>query len=510
MNLVLLFFYLTWSGDHELADVVWLLSDDLFYYLEVARNILETGVSTFDGTTVTNGYHPLWMVVILALAKLTGGMGPTFFVTLRALIVALCFASGVLMSMAAARLIDDRRIRLASLIFFYYLACRLSFLGMEVAVTIPIICALVLFSLRSDSPMSAKRWVFCGVIAGIATLSRIDAVLFAAPFLVFLFLARERRLAALNKLAVSLSVFFIPLVTYAVLNNHCFGSWLPLSGVAKQLRTQTGPSESVLTWLFLPDSPGQLFQVFIPFLLSTAGTVAAVLGWKQLGGHRILPQVWVCAFPAAYFGLLSIRYDWPLDPWYSYPLPIGGLFGASFLARFTSHVARKPAIRSVGGFAAVTLAIGYVAISSYRTTRLSASNIDWYYSALGVREFARTHPGKIGIGDRAGLAAFITKTPILQLEGLMNDTRMIDHIRLEHNLIDVLQEQRVVYYISCNDKPPPSVPYSAEEPIRAGPTARKMRATFQDPPIFSVEYPNRTWMSVFRVPSVHLRSQTAE
>ncbi|MFW2388237.1 MAG: hypothetical protein ACN4G0_07870, partial [Polyangiales bacterium] len=40
-----------------------LASPDTFYYLTVARNVIEHGVVSFDGEHPTNGFHPLWQVV---------------------------------------------------------------------------------------------------------------------------------------------------------------------------------------------------------------------------------------------------------------------------------------------------------------------------------------------------------------------------------------------------------------------------------------------------------------
>jgi hypothetical protein len=54
----------------------WLLAvmpDDVFYYLHVARNLAQSGVSTFDGETLTNGYHPGWMLLMTVLAKFIAG-----------------------------------------------------------------------------------------------------------------------------------------------------------------------------------------------------------------------------------------------------------------------------------------------------------------------------------------------------------------------------------------------------------------------------------------------------
>ncbi|HCR72294.1 MAG TPA: hypothetical protein DIW23_12675, partial [Anaerolineae bacterium] len=50
----------------------WFKRDDAYYYFKVAQNITEGYGSTFDGINLTNGYHPLWMLIcipIFALAR---------------------------------------------------------------------------------------------------------------------------------------------------------------------------------------------------------------------------------------------------------------------------------------------------------------------------------------------------------------------------------------------------------------------------------------------------------
>ncbi|MDO8753360.1 MAG: hypothetical protein Q7J80_05660, partial [Anaerolineales bacterium] len=50
----------------------WFKRDDAYYFFKVAQNISEGHGSTFDGINLTNGYHPLWMIVcipIFALAR---------------------------------------------------------------------------------------------------------------------------------------------------------------------------------------------------------------------------------------------------------------------------------------------------------------------------------------------------------------------------------------------------------------------------------------------------------
>ncbi|MBK8784214.1 MAG: hypothetical protein IPO22_21020 [Anaerolineales bacterium] len=48
----------------------WFTRDDAYYYFKVARNITEGLGSSFDGINLTNGYHPLWMLICLPIFAL--------------------------------------------------------------------------------------------------------------------------------------------------------------------------------------------------------------------------------------------------------------------------------------------------------------------------------------------------------------------------------------------------------------------------------------------------------
>lgn len=56
-----------------------LLVDDAFYYLQVARVFAQKGILSFDGVHETNGFHPLWMLILLPFAFLVHE--PESFVT---------------------------------------------------------------------------------------------------------------------------------------------------------------------------------------------------------------------------------------------------------------------------------------------------------------------------------------------------------------------------------------------------------------------------------------------
>ena len=64
------------AGPGEIA----FFDDDFFYYLKIAMNLAAGRGSTFDGFHLTNGYHPLWLLILSGLAKLLPVSGVLFAV----------------------------------------------------------------------------------------------------------------------------------------------------------------------------------------------------------------------------------------------------------------------------------------------------------------------------------------------------------------------------------------------------------------------------------------------
>ena len=77
------------------TDFNWLLlnaiPDDSFYYFETARNIIHGCGSSFDCINPANGYHPLWMLMILPIFYLfsiggTNDISPIYYTLVLAIV----------------------------------------------------------------------------------------------------------------------------------------------------------------------------------------------------------------------------------------------------------------------------------------------------------------------------------------------------------------------------------------------------------------------------------------
>ena len=112
-------------------------------------------------------------------------------------------------------------------------------------------------------------------------------------------------------------------------------------------------------------------------------------------------------------------------------------------------------------------------------------------NGLRLAEFARTHPGIYAMGDLGGAAGFFLPFPMVQTEGLVMDQPFLEKIRKQEDLITVLREYGVRYYVSAVDFKSDRPCFHAAEPMRAGTTSAHIRAVFCGRPL--VEYDVTWW-----------------
>lgn len=196
--------FLLSGTDVQLAVIV----DDAYYYLEAARRSLETHAwPNMDGIHATNGFHPLYMAIVVGLEALAG--------TDPARSVSLVLGTNLLLNALATVLLVRQVLRteaaghggalpamaagvLAGLTPGWF-AHGLS--GVETSLSSLLLLILALrwrneFSGEAPRPGGGPaRAVVDGLIAGLAVLARTDSVLFVGIGLLWLVLARRRSMS---------------------------------------------------------------------------------------------------------------------------------------------------------------------------------------------------------------------------------------------------------------------------------------------------------------------------
>lgn len=176
--------YFSWR---PLASLVAMFAgDDMFYYLQIARNIARGHGSTFDGTTLTNGYHPVYMLLVTAIFWLFPGKTITFYAQASLTLLSVAnVTTGVLLFFVVKRLFGRSAGLFAAMFWLlnpYVLGTAL--IGVEVALAALMFSIAMLVYLRFSEQwmMRQARWqetYLLGVLLGLTCLCRTDSMFFA-------------------------------------------------------------------------------------------------------------------------------------------------------------------------------------------------------------------------------------------------------------------------------------------------------------------------------------------
>lgn len=160
-----------------------LLSDDAYYYFEIARNAALGLGPGFDSLAPTNGFHPLWAGVLVPVFAV---WGDAYWLPIRAaLFLSVLCVAGCAVGMQAllARLGAPRAGELAACIWLLNpFSLALAFRGMET----PLLCLLLtgccawLVRVRRRRAFGVAELALLGAALGACALARTDALLFAA------------------------------------------------------------------------------------------------------------------------------------------------------------------------------------------------------------------------------------------------------------------------------------------------------------------------------------------
>jgi hypothetical protein len=294
--------------------------DDGLYYPIIARNLLERGKMTFDGVTSTNGFHPLWMLLMIPLCAITSDPE----VTLR-----MVFALAFMVMLAALYLFTKVVVRLrfslggVTIAFVIVFANIRSFTMLLSTIEAPIVLLMYLayihFSLRTGDRRFTKTTtaLLGGILMGLAFLARTDSVFLCASYgllLLYHLITKKITLAAGARagLAAAGGVLAIA-IPYCAVNYANFGHVLSVSGHRKIAsfsldRTLTLPVHLLrdtlvprLTWAF--GLPGWLEPVLIwaTLLSGLVLTLGAALRLRRQLLSSLAPLAEFVVFAAVHF-----------------------------------------------------------------------------------------------------------------------------------------------------------------------------------------------------------------
>lgn len=472
-------------------------TDDFFYYVNVARNLTVRGISSADGVHLTNGYHPLWLLVCTVLFK--AAPGKMFFYAVALVCFAAVLTIFVLCKRTLAARAGDNLLTDVAAITVAMTAAVLIRTGMEVVASLPLAFLLCAYRMKPGFRWTHGQAFTMGAISGLLVLSRLDAAIAVGLFFV---LDAYFERATFGNLVRRGWYFFLgasPVLVYVALNRAVFGVWMPVSGMAKELRLHHFPVIAPYLSVVHPFNLATVLIAIPGIVASVALIVYLPRAKRDLAPYRAL--LWTLAlFPFAYLTALSFISDWQLWFWYLYPFVLSEYAACFVFVPMARELLKKlPSRLPVRIFASGVCAFWIVYTLGWATGKTSstASQNSLLNLSLDLRAFSLAHPGTIAMGDDAGMAGYFSPYPLVQLEGLVMDGNYLSHIRNDESLIHTLKLYHVRYYVTIAPHKVGDC-YEEAEPEQAGRDSHRMRGTICQQPMAVFEH-SRLRAAVFDV-----------
>lgn len=222
-----------------------LFFDDSYYLLNIARNIAIGNGITHDGLHMTNGFQPLYVLLLIPFHWIAGlSLVPPIYMS--AVFLSLC---NILSAYLVYRILEHLINGIAAgfslyLTLFSPIALQYSHNGMETSLTSMLFLAAVYvyikdFQFVSFSECSNRKLVLFGILLGLAGLARVDMyVLIAVIYLEMIYFHFRHAGTSWNSLKKLLLLTLIILAIncpWSIFNLAYFDNVIPMSAKAKKV-----------------------------------------------------------------------------------------------------------------------------------------------------------------------------------------------------------------------------------------------------------------------------------
>lgn len=417
-----------------------LFIDDAFYYLLIARNFAASGVPTFDGINPTNGFHPLWMLMLAAMYKTIGAGAGLFTQIVAAKSLELLALAGAL----AMCLVAFSRLRLATPLAWGFpgaavilLAPRLYVFeqGMESTLAAGLLLAAIYGAV-------ARRPAWLMVTLPLLFLARLDSLVFVIGPLTLWWVLQEG--PAWRAHARTFAPVAVVAAAFIGMNFALTGHANTISGQIKSSFPAITPHWSYLMEPLLlgPHLGWRVLYAYPNALVATAGLalVAVACAWRRREPWAG-PVAWVLLMAALLIAnvLLFQRWDKGVDARYL-SLPYV-LMGFAAFATLAGLLRRREYAAWVLGLLLAACALVWV--ERYREERPMKMDLT---KADEVK--AATRPGERFAGTDVGGFSFWLERPFVNLDGLVNNRELQEAIR-DRRLAEYLEKQDVRYLLAA-------------------------------------------------------------
>jgi hypothetical protein len=476
--------------------------DDAYYYFQVARNVADLGRVTFDGVHVTSGVQMLWTMLLSALATLVHER-VAFVRAILVLSTVLNLGSGLQLRRLGRNLSSSDLGNIAVILWSaFMLAVSPTMLGVEYPLHILIIVVTisVWWTIHAD-PLRATsgRLQLLGLLLTLNFWIRLDSGLLSVLVALSVLVSLRRAGVATPTLVRQAALFAVwPIVGalgYIAIYWWAAGTLMPVSGLVKSvyagrhfaghpwflalaghlawwLRVVARPSVDVVSGVVLANHR----PLFGPVPVVMLATLAAASAWtiravlRERLQHQQQYRVMVFLALLWAFGTLHAALVVATLGHFSHVTQhyYGWLY-ITWCLWVALMIERRLAVR--GSAAQRSRAVAVAAVSLIVVVNVAFAAVRWRQAVdtdnlhnrrLAVIAWIDEHvPADARIGAwNAGQLGYFLKQPVVNLDGLANDSAYLKRIESGVPLADYLRQERIEYLVD-NDALDMTMPYRA-------------------------------------------------
>ena len=441
--------------------------DDAYYYFSIAHHIAHGFLSSVDGTTLTNGYHPLWAGILAIVYWVGGSTVGTLEPIQRALLISCVLNAGSAFLLVRALRRTTRNdiaviIGTAAFVANPFVLYEL-LNGLETSLFIFLVLLLgTVWSTLVSRDSSLRSCILVGGVFGLLVLARLDAALYAIPLVLWLVYQRIR-IKQMIVIGASAAVLVVP---YVVWNLLVFHAVIPSSGVISALLSRESLMHSgsvysamrgVAHFIFFNVLKAFQYTGLPAVIMLCIGFGAGTLLFNRSSERtnlKVSPTVLLyIALGVGYIlVILANLLRLAIRDYYFAP---SALFAALVIAWTAEHIIQEYNVKKrlvtilIGGGCLLGILSFAWLWGTYLENRFSTSpnHLQFLQTAQWVRENISAD-AKVGAFD-AGIVGWFSGHQLFNLDGLVNQSAY--EALLSNSLMSYILSEHIEYVIAPAD-----------------------------------------------------------
>src|SRR3989338_8610 len=435
--------------------------DDSFYYFKVAQNIANTGNCSIDTLNKTNGFHPLWLLMLIPIFKFSLYNLMSYLkiiVVIQSIIYLFCL---FLIYRIISNWLEWRAGLFAIIIFIYPLYSRLMLNGLESGIqiffTTLTIYLILTFRLFEEG---REKSLFLGMLFGILMLARLDAIFLIISFC---FLMILKLFISDNSLSNSKLFFYQVAYTnivailitlpYFTWNYLSFGHLMPISGYVTtdiSFKSIINLPDAIINFTkmidkFIPITTSLILSLFYIFLYIYMKENVRLSNKFTKYFRFIEVMVWLGTGAISHI-VYTLLFDKTKGYWHFSIHFIVILFGLPFLFNlFITYNEKNRILRGIS-FVILIFMVLFVVNKNLKFKQGWKFGANSYKAAIWARDNMEKN-AIFGMRD-SGIFSFFSQRRVVNLDGVINNYEYQEYLS-SGKFSEYVTKNNISYIVSC-------------------------------------------------------------